>query len=270
MTSRISARGMLGALWRYRGFVVASVSREFQLRYRGSTLGFVWNLIGPLGTVIIFTVVFAQVMRARLPGVDDIYGYGIYLCAGVLAWGLFAEIVQRGLGMFIEHGNLLKKSSFPRSSLPLIVVLTALVNFAVAFGVFLAFLALSGRFPGWIAIAAIPVIAVLVAFAAGLGVLFGTMNVFFRDIGQAITILLQFWFWLTPIVYPVTALPEFLREWLVLNPVAPIVGGLQRIFSEGRMPEWGSFASPLAVAIVALFLGAVTFRANATDIVDEL
>jgi lipopolysaccharide transport system permease protein len=270
MTRRISARGMLQALWRYRGFVAASVSREFQLRYRGSTLGFAWNLIGPLGTVIIFTVVFAQVMQARLPGVDDIYGYGIYLCAGVLTWGLFGEIVQRGLGMFIEHGNLLKKSNFPRSSLPLIVVLTALVNFAVAFGIYLAFLVVTGRFPGWVVAAAIPVVALLVAFAAGLAILFGTLNVFFRDIGQAATVLLQFWFWLTPIVYPVTALPEFVRKWLALNPVAPLVGALQRIFSEGRMPEWGSLTSPLVVTAVALLLAAVTFRANAGDIVDEL
>src|SRR5206468_730835 len=249
----MSLRGMLRALWRYRGFVAASVAREFQLRYRGSTLGFVWNLIGPLGTVIIFTVVFAQVMRARLPGVDDTYGYGIFLCAGILAWGLFAEIVQRGLGMFIEHGNLLKKSNFPRSSLPLIVVLTALVNFAVAFGIYLAFLVVTGRFPGWMAIAAIPVIALLVAFAGSLAILFGTLNVFFRDIGQAITVLMQFWFWLTPIVYPVTALPEFVQRWLALNPVAPLVGALQRVFSEDRWPEWDSLTSPLAVTVVAMF-----------------
>src|SRR5437773_11009131 len=128
----LSVRGMLWALWRYRGFVAASVVRDFQLRYRGYALGFLWNLIGPIGSVVIFTVVFAQVMRARLPGVGDVYGYGIYLCAGVFAWGLFVEIVQRGLVMFIEHGNLLKKTNFPKSTLPLIVVLSALVNFAVS------------------------------------------------------------------------------------------------------------------------------------------
>ena len=266
----MSARGMLRALWRYRGFITASVSREFQLRYRGSAMGFLWNLIGPLGTVIIFTVVFAQVMRARLPGVDDVYGYGIYLCAGVLAWGLFAEIVQRGLGMFIEHGNLLKKSNFPRSSLPLIVVLTALVNFAIAFGIYLAFLGVTGRFPGWISLAGIPVVALLVVLASGIGILLGTLNVFFRDIGQAANVFLQFWFWLTPIVYPVSALPDFARSWLTLNPMAPVVGALQRIFSEGRTPDWTSFGSPLATAAFALLLGAAAFRANAGDIVDEL
>lgn len=270
MTGTISARGLIGALWRYRGFVAASVAREFQLRYRGSALGFLWNLISPLGTIIIFTVVFAQVMRARLPGVEDVYGYGIYLCAGVLSWGLFSEIVQRGLGMFIEHGNLLKKASFPRSSLPLIVVLAAVGNFAIAFGIFISFLVITGRFPGWVFAAVIPIIALLVALATGLAILFGTLNVFFRDIGPATTIVLQFWFWLTPIVYPLTAIPEFAQRWLAINPITPLVGALQRIFTEGRLPDWTSLTSPLLSATVALWLGAMTFRANAGDIADDL
>jgi lipopolysaccharide transport system permease protein len=261
---------MLVALWRYRGFVAASVVRDFQLRYRGSALGFLWNLIGPIGSVVIFTVVFAQVMRARLPGVGDVYGYGIYLCAGVFAWGLFVEIVQRGLVMFIENGNLIKKTNFPKSSLPLIVILSGLTNFAIAFGIFVVFLGLTNRFPGLVAISAIPVIAVLVAFAAGLGILLGTLNVFFRDIGQAVTVLLQFWFWLTPIVYPVAALPDFAKNWLALNPIAPIVAALQRIFIEGQAPMWDSLAVPTLVAALALFLGAMTFRSNAANIADEL
>jgi lipopolysaccharide transport system permease protein len=266
----LSVRGMLWALWRYRGFVAASVARDFQLRYRGSALGFLWNLIGPIGSVIIFTVVFAQVMRARLPGVGDIYGYGIYLCAGVFAWGLFVEIVQRGLVMFIENGNLIKKTNFPKSSLPLIVVLSGLVNFAIAFGIFIAFLAATDRFPGWIVLATIPVITLLTAFAAGLGILLGTLNVFFRDIGQAVTVLLQFWFWLTPIVYPATALPDLAKDWLALNPLAPIIAALQHIFVEGQMPMWHTLAMPTIVTALALLAGATTFRSNAANIVDEL
>jgi lipopolysaccharide transport system permease protein len=266
----MSLRGMVQALWRYRGFVATSVARDFQLRYRGSALGFVWTLIGPIGNVVIFTVVFAQVMRARLPGVGDVYAYGIYLCAGVFAWGLFVEIVQRGLGMFIEHGNLLKKASFPKSSLPVIVVLSALVNFAIAFGIFLVFLLLTDRFPGWIALSAIPVIAFLIALAAGLGTLLGTLNVFFRDIGPAVTVLLQFWFWLTPIVYPAVALPDFARAWLVLNPMASVVAALQRIFVEGAMPIWSTLATPMLATAIALIAGALVYHANAGDIVDEL
>ena len=121
-----------------------------------------WNLIGPIGNVVVFTVILAQVMHARLPGVGDVWGYGIFLCSGIFTWGLFVEIVQRGAGMFIEHGNLLKKASFPKSSLPVIVVLSALVNFAIAFGALMVFLVVTGRFPGWVTLTAVPIIALLV------------------------------------------------------------------------------------------------------------
>lgn len=262
--------GMAQALWRYRGFVVASVWREFQSRYRGSALGIAWNLIHPLGTVVIFTVIFAQVMRARLPGVDDIYGYGVFLCAGLFAWNLFAETVQRCLSVFVDHANLLKKASFPKSSLPLIVVLSALLNFAIAFGIFLLFLVITGRFPGAVVLAVLPVLAILLALAAGLGIFLGTLNVFLRDVGQAVNVALSFWFWLTPIVYPVQALPEFARTWLNFNPIAPIVAALQRIFVNGETPDWFSLAAPAGVALVLAILAMATFRAHAGEIVDEL
>ena len=266
----MNAVGMSRALWRYRGFVSATVLREFQLRYRGSALGFVWNLIQPIGTVFIFTVVFAQVMQARLPGMNDVYGYGVYLCSGMFVWGMFAEIVQRGLNMFIDFGNMLKKSSFPRSSVPLIIVLSALLNFSITFGIFLVFLAIIGRLPGLLVFASLPVIAVFLLLAVGLAVLLGTLNVFLRDIGQAIVIALQFWFWLTPIVYPDKALPEFARGWLEFNPAAPLISAMHAIFIDARMPDWSSFGLPIACATAALLLAALTFRAYSGELVDEL
>jgi len=266
----MNAVGMTRALWRYRGFVSATVVREFQLRYRGSALGFLWNLIQPIGTVFIFTVVFAQIMQARLAGVSDVYGYGIYLCSGMFVWGMFGEIVQRGLNMFIDYGNMLKKSSFPRSSVPLIIVLSALLNFSITFGIFLAFLIIIGRFPGLIVFASLPVIAVFLSLAVGLAVFLGTLNVFLRDIGQAVVIVLQFWFWLTPIVYPEKALPEFARGWLQLNPAAPLISAMHDIFIDARMPDWSTFALPIACAAAALVLAALTFRAYSGELVDEL
>jgi lipopolysaccharide transport system permease protein len=266
----MNAVGMTKALWRYRGFVIGTVVREFQLRYRGSALGFLWNLIQPLGTVFIFTVVFAQIMQARLPGVNDVYGYGVFLCSGMFVWGMFGEIVQRGLNMFIDFGNMLKKSSFPRSSVPVIIVLSALLNFAMTFGIFLLFLVIIGRFPGFIAFAAVPVIVVFLLLAVGLAVLLGTLNVFLRDIGQAIVIALQFWFWLTPIVYPEKALPDFARGWLEFNPAAPLIAAMHAIFVDARMPDWSTFTLPIACGAGALLLAALTFRAYSGELVDEL
>jgi len=261
---------MLQALWRYRSFIRASVLREFQSRYRGSALGVAWNVIQPLGTVVIFTVVFAQVMRTRLPGVADIYGYGVYLCAGLFAWNLFAEVTQRSIGVFVDNGNLLKKASFPKSSLPVIIVLSSLLNFAIAYGLFFAFLALRGHFPGVAVVAAVPILLILVAMAVGLGVLLGTLHVFLRDVGQAVNIVLQFWFWVTPVVYPIQALPPFIRSVLEWNPLWPIVRGMQQVFLEQRFPDWLPLAYPLVLAMVLAVLARFTFGRLAGELVDEL
>ena len=131
---------LLHSAWMYRGFILGSVQREFQTRYQNSLLGALWTVLNPLAMILVYTVVFSQLMQARLPGVANGLAYGIYLCAGILTWGLFAEIIGRCQSVFLEHANLLKKLSFPRICLPLVVVLNALVNFAIIFALFLGFL----------------------------------------------------------------------------------------------------------------------------------
>lgn len=262
-------RGMVVSLWRYRGFVTNSIARDFQVRYRGSALGLLWTLLQPIGTVVVLTVVFTRIMQPRLPGADA-FTYSIYLCAGIFSWGLFAEIVQRELNVFIEHGNYLKKSGFPRSSLPLIVAVTASINFLIAFTAYFVFLSSIGRFPGWVVFSVVPIVLLIIMFAVGLGILLGTANVFFRDLGAAVPILLQFWFWLTPIVYPIATVPDFVKGWLALNPLAPLIGALQDIFTQGRAPAWSALIGPLVVAVLACVAGAAAFRSQADNIVDEL
>src|SRR6185295_13086055 len=161
------AVGMLRTVWSYRGFILGSVKREFQARYRNSLLGAAWTVLNPLAMIVVYTVIFSQVMRSRLPGVDYRFAYSIYLCAGVLTWGLFAEITGRAQNVFLEHANLIKKISFPRICLPVIVVLNAGVNFAIIFSLFLAFLLVSGNFPGSVALAFLPVLAVQILFSIG-------------------------------------------------------------------------------------------------------
>lgn len=266
----MSPTGMMRGLWRYRGFVLNSVKRDFQLRYTGSVLGVAWNVINPLVMIVVYTIIFAEVMRSRLPGIEDHYAYGVYLCAGVLTWTLFVEIVSRSTGMFIDNANLLKKSNFPRVCLPSIVTLSALLNFAVVFGIFLLFLVVTGRFPEWTALAAIPLLLLEIVFAVGVGILVGTLNVFFRDIGQAVGVLLQFWFWLTPIVYPASVLPDQFRFLLALNPIAPLMAAYQGIFVEHTPPNWTSLNGTLVAAFVLVILGYLTFRKHAPELVDEL
>lgn len=264
------ALSLIRPLWAYRGFIIGSVKREYQSKYRNSLLGAVWTVINPLAMIIVYTVIFSQIMQAKLPGVDTTFTYSIYLCAGVLTWGLFAEIASRAQNTFLENANLLKKLSFPRLCLPVIVVANAGLNFAIIFGLFSAFLVLSGNFPGWHFLALLPVLAILVTFAIGLGVTLGVLNVFFRDVGQFFGIFLQFWFWLTPIVYPVSILPEGLQSYMKLNPMARLIDAFQVILVNSQWPDWYSLWPVVALAIILCLIGFGLFRRHAGEMVDEL
>ena len=261
---------MLRAIWAYRGFIRGSVQREFQIKYRNSLLGAAWNIINPLAMIVVYTVIFAQVMRAKLPGFDSTFAYSIYLCAGVLTWGLFGEMVGRSQTMFLDNANLLKKISFPRITLPIIVVANAGLNFAIVFGLFLAFLVVSGNFPGWVVLAVLPVLALQMAFAMGLGMVLGVLNVFFRDVGQFFGIFLQFWFWLTPIVYPASILPETIKPLLVINPMASVMTAYQGILVNQQSPQWSSLWPTAVLASLLCLLGLHLFKKNVGEMVDEL
>lgn len=257
-------------LWRYRGFVLGSVKREFQSKYQNSLLGGVWTVLQPLAMILVYTLVFSELMRARLPGVDGPYAFSIYLCAGVLTWGLFAEIVQRCQNVFLENGNMIKKLNFPRICLPAIVVLSALLNFSITIIIFLAFLAITGNFPGITLVAAIPLLLIQVAFALGLGISVGVLNVFFRDVGQFFSIVLQFWFWFTPIVYSIATLPEGTRSWMTLNPMAGLMQGYQNIFLMKQWPDWSAILPLAVLAVLFCVSGMLLFRRRSAEMVDEL
>lgn len=258
------------SLWAYRGFILGNVKREFQSKYRNSLLGAAWNVLNPLAMIIVYTVIFSQVMRAKLPGVDHSFAYSIYLCAGTLTWGLFAEITGRAQNVFLDNANLLKKISFPRLCLPVTVICNAFLNFAIVFGLFTGFLLLSGYFPGWPYLALIPVLLVLVLFAIGLGITLGVLNVFFRDVGQFFGIFLQFWFWLTPIVYPAAILPDRIKAYAALNPMAGVISACQTILVQHEWPQWDALWPAAGLGLLLCVLGLRLFRKHAGEMVDEL
>jgi lipopolysaccharide transport system permease protein len=241
-----------------------------RLRYAGSAFGALWQVISPLAMIAIYTLVFSGLMKARLEGVDDRYAYTVYLCCGLLAWTMFSDILVRSQTMFIDNGNLLKKASFPRSCVPAIVVSSALANFAIVYSVFLALLALTGRWPGWAIMAAPVAVIVLASLGFAIGIFLGIVHVFFRDVGHVLAIALQVWFWLTPIVYPVRALPEAYAGWIAANPVTPIVVALQGIFVRHAWPDWSSLAYPALLATALILLSLAAFRWQSPWIVDEL
>lgn len=263
-------KNMIFDLWAYRGFVLGSVGREFQSKYRNSILGAAWTILNPLAMVTVYTVIFSSVMRAKLPGIDDSFAYSIYLCSGIFTWGLFAEITGRGQNVFLENANLLKKLSFPRLCLPAIVVFNAMLNFGIVFGLFLLFLLLAGRLPGLPLLGLIPVLMIQVAFSIGLGTALGVLNVFFRDVGQFFGIILQFWFWFTPIVYPITIVPERFHGLLILNPMATVIVAYQSILVNGRWPDWQSLLPVAALSFLLCLLAIRLFRKRSCEMVDEL
>lgn len=261
---------MLDALWRYRSFIESMVRREFQARYTGSALGVSWSVLQPLAMIFIYTVVFGQVMRNRLPGTDDSASYGFFLCAGLLPWTMFTETLQRCTSVFVEQGNLLKKTTFPRAALPIIVGTSALVNFAIIFALLLVVMAVFGRLPGFEILALVPLLLIQQAIAIGFGVALGVFNVFFRDIGHAVGILLQFWFWFTPIVYPLSILGPTARSLIALNPMTNIVDGYQGLLVFGRVPDPLGLLPQVLLAVVALVVGRAVFRRLAGEMADFL
>ena len=261
---------MLRDVWEFREFIWSAVKREFKTRWTGTQLGPFWIVAQPLSTIVIFTVIFSNIIRPIMPNYESKFAYSIYLCAGILPFGLFSEILARSVVIFVENSNLLKKINFPKLCLPIFVILSGLINFAIIMGLFIIFLISVSAFPGWIFFSILPVLAVQLLFTIGLGMLLATVNVFYRDVQQSVGILLQFWFWLTPIVYLSRTLPEFARTILLLNPLYPLIQAYQTIFVDRTVPQWLTLVYPLLLGIFFSALGIYVFYKLQGEIVDEL
>ena len=261
---------MLRDLYLYRGFIAQSLRNELISRFSRSKLGGLWAILNPLSQVLIYALIFANVLAAKLPGVDSQYAYSIYLMAGILGFTLFSEIVGRCLNIFIEYGNLIKKMSFPRVTLPAIAIGSCVINNFFLFISMLGIFALLGHQFNMAMLWLIPLTLVVIVFSLGIGLILGVMNVFLRDIGQVVTIVLQMLFWFTPIVYPVTIIPEAYRHWLDLNPIYPITEAYQKILVYGNNPEWEGVLIILAVGIILSIVGLFIFRRSSAEMVDAL
>jgi len=261
---------MLHGLWQYRQFVSSSIKNEFRARFSSSKLGGLWMIINPLAQVAIYALILSNVLAAKLPGIGNKYAYAIYLMAGLLAWTLLSEIITRCLTLFIERGNLMKKMSFPRITLPSIVVGSCLLNYILLFIAMLAIFALLGHQFSAAMLWLLPLTFAVIALALGIGLVLGVMNVFLRDIGQALPIILQVWFWFTPIIYPENIIPESYRHLLSLNPMYPIISAYHQVLVYNQSPQLGSVFIILVIALILLLLSLFIFRRASAEIVDVL
>lgn len=262
--------GLMTAAWRFRHFIASSVRSEFAARFARSRLGGLWMILNPLAQAAIVAFVLSGVLAARLPGVTNRFGYALYLMAGTLAWSLFQETVMRCLTVFTDNGNLLKKLVFPRICLPLVVAgITGVSNLLLAFATAIAF-GLLGHLPGPEALWLPLLLVVTLAFALGLGLTLGIVNVFVRDVGQVVPILLQFMFWLTPIIYIPAMVPPEYRTLLEWNPMYPMVYAYQRVLVFGQPPEWGQVGGVALAAVLLLGFALFLFRRASAEMVDVL
>ncbi len=263
-------KGIILAVWAYRFFILSSIKTEFRSKFVRSKLGGFWLVLHPLALVLIYALILSQIMTAKLPGVASQYAYPIYILSGMVGWTVFAEILGRSLTVFIDNGNLLKKLAFPKLALPLITIGTALINFFILFAMMFIVFGFLGHLP-YHALYWIPLLLVLtVSLAVGIGLFFGVLNVFIRDIGQALNIILQFWFWLTPVVYMLSIIPEKYHWLLMLNPMTGITMGYQNILLYDKAPDFSLLVYPTLFAIVFLILAMIIFRKGNEEMADVL
>ena len=262
---------MLTSIWGYRQFIYSCVKREFQARYKGSIFGMAWAVFQPLAIIFVYTVIFSEIMKSKLEGMTEVpFAYSMYLCSGVLTWGLFTETLSRCVNVFFEHANLMKKVFFPRICLPVINTLSSFLNFVIGFSLFLIFLIIIGRFPLEIFWSFFIVLIVQTAFSVTLGVGLGVLNVFFRDIGQFLAVVLQFWFWFTPVVYPQSIIPKNVQYFLYFNPMYHVIRGYQNIFVYNQLPDFQYLGIVFIFSVLLGIWALHLYRKHVGELVDEL
>ncbi|PII14463.1 ABC transporter permease [Stenotrophomonas indicatrix] len=261
---------MIRSVWAYRYFILSSIKNELRLRFIRSKLGALWMIIHPLMQVVIFATILSEVLSAKLPGIDNKYAYALYLMAGTLCWSMFAETIGKCVSLFVDSGNLMKKMAFPRICLPFIAAGTMLVNNILLLLAIFAVFAVLGHYPGPEAMWLPVLIMITLLFAMSIGLLLGVLNVFMRDIGQVVPVVLQALFWLTPIVYNIRILPENVQHLFMMNPLYPLVSSYQNVLLYDQPPLWSALAWLVGASLILAVASLVVFRRASPEMVDAL
>jgi lipopolysaccharide transport system permease protein len=214
----------LGRLREYGDLLVVLTRHRINVRYKQSVLGGAWAVLQPFAMMLVFTVVFSRLVRVPSDGVP----YALFAYAGLLPWTFFATAVSNATGSLVGHGTLITKVSFPREILPLSYVITAIVDLLIGAAGLLAVALWFEVAIGWRLLAALPIVVVFSGFALACALLLSIVQVHFRDVGMALPVGLQLWLFGSPILYPLSVVPESWRSWYVLNPIVGFVDGFRR------------------------------------------
>jgi len=248
--------------------IVELAKRDFIERYSGSALGFVWSFIYPLINILIYMVIFGTLMGARLPGMTSVWGYGVYLIAGLVPWTAFANTVQRSSTVFLDKKNIITKIHVDLPTLPLFIVLSESITFFVTLMIFLGILVVTGVSLSLylLLIPFIYIIQQMLAYA--LGFFLGMLVVFLRDLKEVVTIGFLIWFWFTPIVYVFSILPGIAQQVLIWNPALAFISAYHDIFVFQRMPSFFFLSIVTIISILLIAFDYFIFRRLEKDIRD--
>lgn len=248
----------------YRSMLWSMVQSELRTRYKGSSLGFLWTFVNPLLMLIVYSMVFSVVMRINMRH------YSVFLFIGLLAWNLFAQSVQSSTGVIVRQSSLVNKIYFPREILPLSIVVGGVINYLLSLVVLIPFLIFMGYFPTWQWLY-LPIILFFTALlTTGFALLVSALNVYFRDLEHMLSVIMTLWFYLTPIVYPISMLPHRYAQIMKLNPVTDIVLPFQSIFYYGQSPHWKLFMYGCFFSFAVLVFGYKVFHVLSRRFAEEV
>lgn len=250
----------LTELWRYRDLIMMFVKRDFVTFYKQTILGPLWYIIQPLFTTIVFTIIFGKV--AKIP-TDSIPPFLFYM-AGNVMWSYFATSLQMTSDTFNSNVQIFGKVYFPRLTVPVSVVIINLLQFGIQFTLFLGFyfyfMWQGAPLSPTIWITALPVLLLQMAlFGLGTGILISSLTTKYKDLRFAMTFMVQLWMYATPVVYPLTQVPEWLRPYYILNPMVAVVESFREAFFGSSSLQLGHIVISWVITFMVLFLGIVLF-----------
>lgn len=248
--------------------IIELAKRDITEKYSGSALGSTWNFIHPLVEILIYTLIFSNIMGAQLPNSSSTYGYTVYLVSGIMPWNAFSSTVLRTSSAYIDKKDIITKVKVELSSFPLYIAISESITFCVTVSIFLIFLSIVG-FELNSMLFFIPILYfVQQMFAYALGFFFGIFTVFLRDLREMVRIVFQIWFWLTPIVYVYDILPDFVKNILVYNPAYIFIQSYQNIFVYDQMPNLESLFYLFILSCILLLFTNIIFKKLEKDVRD--
>jgi lipopolysaccharide transport system permease protein len=252
-------------LYQYRGLLFSLVQRELKARYRGSVLGFFWTFLNPTLQMLVYSLLFSVYMRQSLPH------YTFFMFVGLLPWNWFSSSLGAGASAISDRRDLMTKVRFPAQVLPATVVVTNLCNYVLSLPLMVGLGLFFGEWPTWHVVAFPLVLITQLGFTLAVVYFISALNVRFRDLQHIVTNLLMMWFFLTPVLYPVTTIPEAFRQGLVLvNPMAILVTSYQAIFYEHRLPDFGALLTLLVGAFALLWVASQVFERRREEFAESI